>query len=164
MRYLSAKFQVPRSIPSNVLAIYIKKNTNFKAPSGPWSKSRKNPRHVSNIFRYFTSLQNFRPLGSSISKFQGSKSKVLAIFKKNSFQGPIRPLVQILEKLGTRVKYFWPPAKFQVCWFIHSKVLAIFKKNSFARPHQAPGPNFGKPRDTCQIIFNALHFKKFAEL
>ena len=83
----------------------------------------------------------------------------LAIFKKNSFQGPIRPLVQFLQKPGTRVKYFlilYFSAKFQVCWFIHSKVLApspgpwvkfwktsslihskvlaIFRKNSFQDP------------------------------
>ena len=64
-------------------------------------------------------------------------SKVLAIFEKNSFRDPIRPLVQNLENPGARVKYFYmlnPPAKFQVSRFIHSKVLAISKKNNFQDP------------------------------
>jgi len=105
MLYLSVEFQVHRFIPSKVLVI-LKKKTIFKAPSGPWSKLWKTPGHISNIFWCFNSLQNFRPLGSSVSKLLGSRSKTLAIFEKKSFQGPIRPLAQILENPETRVKYF----------------------------------------------------------
>ena len=96
------------------------------------------------------------------SKFQVlrfSHPKVLAIFRKNSFQDPIRTLVQILENPGTRVKYFcmlYLSAEFQVHRFIPSKVLVLLKKTQFSRPHQAPGPNFGKLRDTCQISFDDL--------
>ena len=57
-------------------------------------------------------------------KFQVSKfihSKALAIFKKNSFLGLIRPLVQSLENPETRAKKFLMinlSAKFQVPWYI----------------------------------------------
>jgi len=74
------------------------------------------------------------------AKFQVSRfihSKVLAIFKKKYFQDRIRPLVQILENPGARVKYFcmlYLSSKFQVSRFIRSKVLAIFRKNRFRDP------------------------------
>jgi len=66
------------------------------------------------------------------AKFQVSwdiHSTVPAIFKIKGFQGHIRPLVQILEKPGTRVKYFlmlYLPAKCQLARFSHSKLLTIF--------------------------------------
>ena len=74
------------------------------------------------------------------SKFHVSQfihSKVLAMFKKNSFQDPITPLVQILENPGARVKnlsMLYLSSKFQVSRFIHPKVLAIFRKNRFRDP------------------------------
>ena len=82
--------------------------------------------------------------------------KALAIFKKICFQGPIRPLVQIVGNLETYVKYFlmlYLPKKFRVAGFNHCKILAILnKKSSFQGP--IPGPNFEKPRDTCHIFLH----------
>ena len=42
-------------------------------------------------------------------------------------------------------------------------ILAIFKKE-FSMPHQAPGPNFGETRDTCQIFFDSLPLCKISGL
>jgi len=53
-------------------------------------------------------VKNFCMLYPS-SKFQVPRfihPKVLAIFGKNSFQDPIRTLIQILENPGTHIKYF----------------------------------------------------------
>ena len=63
-------------------------------------------------------------------------SKVPVKFKKK-FQDPIRPLVQISDNPGERVKYFCMlclSSKFQVYRFIHPKVLTMFRKNSFRDP------------------------------
>ena len=69
----------------------------------------------------------------------------------------VRP-VQILENPGSRVKnvhMLYLSSKFQVSIFIYPKALHIWEKQ-FSRPHQDPGPNFEKPRDTCQIFLHAL--------
>ena len=64
-------------------------------------------------------------------------SKDLAIFKKNSCQGPIRPWSKFWKKPDKYVKYFLAlhlPAKFQFSRFIHSKFLAIFTRTAFKAP------------------------------
>ena len=76
-------------------------------------------------------------LSSKFQVFRFIHSKVLATFKKNSFQDPIRPLVQILENPGARVKnvcMLYLPSKFQVSSFIHPKDPAIFRKKNFEGP------------------------------
>jgi len=102
--HLSAKFQISRVIHSRILATFKKKG----------------------ICILYLSL-----------KFQVSRfihSKVLAIFGTNSFQDPIRPLVEISGNPGAHAQNFLvlhTSAKFQVSRLIHSKVLAIFKKKKF---------------------------------
>jgi len=91
-------------------------------------------------------------------------SEVLAIFKKNSFQGLIMPLVKILKKPETHVKYFlmlYPSAKFHVCWFNHSEVLAIFKKKSFQGPIRSLVQILKKPGTRVKYFLMFYLFANF---
>jgi len=90
-------FQVSRFIHYNVKVISKKLFSRPHLAPGP---NFVKPRDACPIF--FDALpfeKNSRSLGSSITKFW-------PFLKNNSFQDPIRPLVQILESPDPRVKYF----------------------------------------------------------
>ena len=111
--------------------------------------------HLCNVLQCPSSTQNF------------IFSTILAIFKKNSFQSPIRTLVKILEKPETHVKYFlmlYLSAKFQVCWLIQLKVLAIFKKKSFQSLIRPLVQILEKPRTRIKYFFDSLPLCKISGL